>query len=817
MLYLGGYRRKAPQLADALVWGQMVRPGVMLNKDGALQATMAYRGPDMDSATFAELVQIAANLNNVLRRFGAGWACFAEDARVETHDYPAGLWPHVVAALIDEERRAVFTQGQHFENAYYLTLVYQTPTTRQAWLKRLLYENLPESDDIGFWDIVDYFEEQTTQALGLLSDIFPAVVPLNDVETWTYLHSCVSTKRHPIAVPDPPIYADAHIADQPFTGGIRPMLGPADARYYLRTASIIGFPAESFPCMLAHLSQLPVAYRLVWRFLPFGAEQARKETAKVQSRWLKKRKKWKTLLVEAATGRESGQSDDYADDQAADARMAVALASSEEVSYGQTTCTITVMDRDPQRAAEKLTLCERAINNQGFATIREDLGAVGAWFGSHPGNVYANVRRPVIHSLHWARMFPGTTAMWAGPPWDSPAGQRCIVQATSGGATPFRESLHVGDVGDVFLCGPKGSGKSFWLALHATQFLRRRQEGEPCPQVHFLDKDFSAQVITAALGGHQYILGDEDHMVFQPLADIDDDQERLWAAEWVHGLFANEHRTLDAYESEQLWTALCALARVPRHQRTLTGLCAFVQNTALRQVLQKYTLGGPCGALLDADHDTYDAGFWWWYELSTLMRMPSVIAPVLTCLFHKLQRRLTGAPTVIVIDEGWMFLDHPVFATQIREWLKTLRKFNASVWFATQSIMDNEQSLIGDVIFQECATKIYLPNAAAHSPKVRRWYENWGLNERQISNIATIVPKRYYYLSNVLGSRCYELESGPIQHALFSAASAEERPTLLKLREEHPQDFAVHWLRDVRHLDWAANELEAVICGSAVE
>ena len=73
-----------------------------------------------------------------------------------------------------------------------------------------------------------------------------------------------------------------------------------------------------------------------------------------------------------------------------------------------------------------------------------------------------------------------------------------------------------------------------------------------------------------------------------------------------------------------------------------------------------------------------------------------------------------------------MFLDHPVFATQIREWLKTLRKFNASVRFATQSIMDNEKFLIGDVIFQECATKIYLPNAAAHSPKVRRWYENWG-------------------------------------------------------------------------------------------
>jgi type IV secretion system protein TrbE len=810
MLYLRGYRRSQPQLADALVWAGSIKPGIMLNKDGALQTTLGYRGPDLESATLPYLVQVAANVNAVLRRLGAGWAVFAEAARDEVTAYPEATWPHAVAALIDEERRALFTAGQHFESAYYLSLVYQTPSVRQAWLKYVLYENLPDHDDLGFWDVVEYFEEQGTQVLGYLSDIFPYVVPLNDAETWTYLHSCVSGKRHPVVVPNPPIYADVQVADQAFRGGVRPTLGPVGEEQYLRTATILGFPAESYPGMLAHLDQLPVAYRLVWRLLPMDVESARKEADKVHSRWMKKRKNWRQIAVEAMTGRETTQIDAYAQEQANDAKQAVALASSEEVRYGYTTCTLTVMDPDPQRAAEKLTLCERAINNQGFTTIREDLGAVGAWFSSHPGNVYANVRRPVLHSLHWARMFPGATAVWTGPHWDSPAGARNIVQATSAGGTPFRESLHVGDVGDVFLVGPKGSGKSYWLALHAAQCLR--QAGA---QVHFLDKDFSAQVITASLGGHQYILGDDEQMVFQPLADIDDEVERGWALEWLTGLFVNEHVTLTASEGEQLWTALCALARVPRAQRTLTGLTAFVQNTDLRQVLGKYTVGGPCGTLLDADHDTYDTGYWWWYELSTLMRMPSIMAPVLTCLFHKIQRRLTGAATVIVLDEGWVFLDHPVFASQIREWLKTLRKLNGSVWFATQSIMDNEMSLIGDVIFQECATKIFLPNAAAHSPKVRRWYENWGLNERQIDIVASMTPKSQYYFHNVLGSRCYALESGPIQQALLSAASAEERPTLLKLIAAHPRDFAVHWLRDVRGLDWAANELEAVLCANA--
>src|SRR4030095_7329541 len=520
MLHLLGYRKTLPELADALVWGQTIRPGVMLNKDGAVQATLAYRGPDLDSATFPELVQQGANLNNVIRRRGRVWTLFAEQARVETVAYPVSTWPHAVPALVDEERRMADTQGAHFEDEFYLTLVYQTPTTRQAWLKRFIYENLPETDDVGFWDIVDYFEETTAQTCGLLRDIFPEVTLLSDAETWTYLHSCVSTQRHPVTLPDPPVFADVHVVDQPFLGGIRPTLGSSEDKQYLRTASIMGVPAESYPCMLAHLSHLPLAFRLCWRLLPYDAVKARKENEKIQDRWLKKRKSWKQMLAEAATGRESMKTDDYATEQAADAKLAVALASSEEVRFGQTTTTITVMDRDPQKAAEKLTLCERAINNQGFTTIREDLGAVGAWFSSHPGNVYANVRRPILHSLHWARMFPGATAMWSGPKWDSSAGQRCIVQATSGGSAPFRESLYVGDVGDTFLAGPKGSGKSFWLALHAIQWLRQRGA-----HVHFLDKDFSAQVITAAVGGQQYILGDDDQMVFQPFADIDEDQE----------------------------------------------------------------------------------------------------------------------------------------------------------------------------------------------------------------------------------------------------------------------------------------------------
>src|SRR3546814_10787382 len=73
---------------------------------------------------------------------------------------------------------------------------------------------------------------------------------------------------------------------------------------------------------------------------------------------------------------------------------------------------------------------------------------------------------------------------------------------------------------------------------------------------------------------------------------------------------------------------------------------------------------------------------------------------VLAYLFHRIGQRLDGSPTLIIIDEGWLILDSPAFAAQLREWLKTLRKKNASVIFATQSLADIESSSIAPAIIE---------------------------------------------------------------------------------------------------------------------
>ena len=118
--------------------------------------------------------------------------------------------------------------------------------------------------------------------------------------------------------------------------------------------------------------------------------------------------------------------------------------------------------------------------------------------------------------------------------------------------------------------------------------------------------------------------------------------------------------------------------------------------------------------------------------MEALMQHKALIAPVLTYLFHRLEARFDGRPTLLILDEAWTFLDDALFAARIREWLKTLRKKNVAVVFATQSLADIERSTIAPALIESCPTRIFLPNDRALEPQARSVYERFGLNARQI-------------------------------------------------------------------------------------
>ncbi|RWE22953.1 MULTISPECIES: conjugal transfer protein TrbE [unclassified Mesorhizobium] len=806
MLNLSEYRGKADRLADHLPWVALVAPGIVLNKDGSFQRTLRFRGPDLESATEAELVGICARANNALRRLGSGWALFFEAERVEALGYPQSRFPDAASWLVDEERRAAF-EGKvaHFESRYHLTLLFMPSPDSQARAESALVDSHHSEGERDWRQEMARFRDETARVLDLLSGFMPEVRALEDAETLTYLHGTIATRRHPVAVPETPMYLDGFLVDVPLTGGLEPMLGDQ----HLRTLTILGFPNLTRPGILDALNNQDFAYRWVTRFIPLDKTAATKTLTRLRRQWFAKRKSISAILREVVTNEPVPLVDSDADNKALDADEALQALGGDHVGFGYLTTTVTVWDEDRQAAAEKLRAVERVVNGLGFTTIRESVNAVEAWLGSLPGHVYANIRQPLVHTLNLAHLMP-LSSVWAGPATNEHVAKVTqtdappLLFAETSGSTPFRLSTHVDDVGHMLIVGPTGAGKSVLLALVALQF--RRYAGA---QVYVFDKGNSARAATLAMGGEHHALGADGSLAFQPLRNIGDQATRSWAAEWIAGLIAHENVTLTPEVKEAVWSALSSLATAPAQERTLTGLSVLLQSNALKSALMPYTLDGPYGRLLDADDDRLALSDVQCFETEQLMHSQgAVTTPVLTYLFHRLEDRFDGRPTLLMLDEAWVYLDNPLFAARIREWLKVLRKKNVSVIFATQSLADIAGSAIAPAIIESCPQRIFLPNDRAVEPQARAAYERFGLNERQIELVARATPKRQYYLQSRRGNRLFELGLGPIALALCGASDPASQTLIGSVLSEHGQDgFAARFL-NARGLDWAAELLK---------
>jgi type IV secretion system protein VirB4 len=597
------------------------------------------------------------------------------------------------------------------------------------------------------------------------------------------------------------MYLDGLLADVALTGGLEPMLGER----HLRSLTITGFPNVSRPGILDALNEANFPYRWVTRFIALDKADATRVLTRVRRQWFNKRKSITALLREIMYNQPTQLLDSDAENKVVDADLALQALGSDHVAFGYFTTTITVSDTDRVRVEETVRAVERITGSLGFTTIREGVNAVEAWLSSLPGHAYANVRQPIIHTLNLAHLMP-LSSVWAGPTRNSHLDGPPLFVARTSGSTPFRMSTHVNDVGHMMVVGPTGAGKSVLLALIALQFRRY-----PGAQITIFDKGYSARAAVLAMGGTHHALGSVadagDALAFQPLQRIDDPAERAWAAEWIAALLHAENVTVTPEVKDAVWSALGSLASAPAQERTVTGLALLLQSNALRVALQPYTLDGPYGRLLDAAESELRFADVQCFETEALLGQSSAVAPVLTYLFHRLEERFDGRPSLLILDEAWIFLDHPLFAARIREWLKTLRKKNVAVLFATQSLADIAGSSIAPAIIESCPQRILLPNDRAIEPQSREAYARFGLNDRQIELVSRATPKQQYYLQSSRGNRLFELGLGPIALALCGASdpAIQRRIDAIIAKGGH-HDFSAAFLADVG-LDWAVDLL----------
>ncbi len=825
MFSLAPYAHTPNRLEDYLPWAMLVAPGIVLNKDGSFQATARFRGPDVRSSTPEELVAFTARANNVFRRLGHGWAVYIEADRREITDYPDGAFEDDLSRLVDSERAAQFEQaGAQFETVHHLTLQWTPPPDAHAKASAFFFEidqkkaasapaprktrqtrsadklaNRGALDRRVAREALETFQRSVAQAFGIFEGVVAEFHRLSDDETLSYLKRQVSPRPTNVRAPAGAAFLDGMLCDAPLVGGIAPMLG----NRHLRVLTIKGFPPFTHPGVLDDLSASAMTWRWMTRFVCLGREEAERELVKWRRLWFAKHKSMGALIKEMLTKEAATFANPDAIAKSEEVDEALQELGSELVGFGFLTSTLVVLGATPEEADEKLRSAERIIASRGFVAIAESLNAVEAWLSSLAGHAYANVRHPMVSTLNLSHIAPLSTA-WAGDARNRHLNAPALAVARTDGSTPFRLDLHVGDVGHTMVVGPTGAGKSVLLSFLALQW--RRFAGS---KVFVFDKGGSARAALLGMGGTTIDLGGNGVAAFQPLARIDTPQGRADALNWVMTLLAQEGLADTPEVKEPVWSALGSLMSAPPEQRHLTGLRLLVQNAAVQAALQPYTQEGAMGGVFDGAEDRLTLSDLVLFEMEEIMARPKAAAPALLHLFHRLEEQFDGSPSLLILDEAWLFLDSPIFAARIREWLKTLRKKNVAVVFATQSLADIATSSIAPALIESCSTRIYLPNERAFEPHQRQAYERFGLNETEIDLIATAQRKRHYYYASPKGRRLFELALGPVALAFCTASDPDARATIAAL--ERQSSLTPFWRRFLRarQLSWVLDAIDA--------
>lgn len=384
--------------------------------------------------------------------------------------------------------------------------------------------------------------------------------------------------------------------------------------------------------------------------------------------------------------RSDNEIDEHAIENSDDAAAARSELNADYVSFGFYTMVMLVFDTTKKGADDKASEVVSTLNSLGFTASIETENAVEAYRGTLPSCYRCNVRRPKVSSLNFCHLAP-TTATWSGDKRNDALKGPVLLYVDSSGYTPFRFSFHVGDVGHTMIVGPSGAGKSVLLNTMEAHFLKY-----PDSNVFIFDKGASSRCLTYGVGGNFYNLAAEGSkdLSFQPLAKIDDPDEMKWAKEWILSYLESKGVKPTPEVDNAVWNGLLSTRNSRVSLRTISQFCVLTQNMEVREALRPLTKEGSYGKLFDNDHDFAGSGRWQVFEMEALMNTPAIVPPTLDYLFHRIETQIKHAtgPSIIVLDECWLFFDNPAFRRKLREYFKDMRKKNTSIIFATQNLSD---------------------------------------------------------------------------------------------------------------------------------
>lgn len=528
---------------------------------------------------------------------------------------------------------------------------------------------------------------------------------------------------------------------------------------YVQMLTLNDFPNETYSGMLASLLTLPFPFKWTTRWIPYTNKESQEKASRLRNKFRSNQKSWKSAMYEVSTGKESQNINTQAvtDTNAVEGVL-------EDLSQGETlglmTSTIELIDEFVPELKKKTARVHERLSSYGFDAIEESvLSNFDAWLSSLPGDTQSGRRRALVTASNISCIVP-FTSVYHGSPVNN------YLKRLTGngfpmmiGKLPTQEAFYLNlngrddDIGHTFIVGSTGGGKSVLLALMASQWARY-----PKARVILFDRDMSFKNITERSDGAIYVPGaDDSPLRFMPLARIKTKPEE--AIEWLE--IAVESCNVPVTPS--MSKAFMKIAEdwddaIPTVSRFLSRLRGYDPDSPAIPALEKYTGTGPLATLFGGETDSFGKDAFpqkTMIEMGALMSLgKAAVYPSLQFIFSRLDELfdLDPQPTLLMLDEAWVFLGHPVFRIKIKEWLKTLRKKRVFVILAVQNLQDIDNP---EEFLTSCYTRIYLANPEIKGEgaiAVKNLYRAIGLTEGEIEVIGNATRKSSYFIQQQGGS-----------------------------------------------------------------
>lgn len=694
-------------------------------------------------------------------------------------DFPGQFADAFSRDLNDAWQRRLATR-RLFVNDLYLTLIIRPLRGRAGWAERLLgLGKADRSSEDGRVTDLRLLSQAREQLMAGLEAYSPQLLAAYDAksglasEPLEFFGALFNGVQSPMLLPNGDLGHAVARRSVAF-GADTIELGPFDGEpaEFAAIVSAKDYPGSTSAGMLDDVYRLPFAMQVTqsFAFVDRGPAQERMNLV------LRRMKSADDAAISLRTEL-SAAKDDVAAGRAA---------------FGEHHLSILIRAETPEALDLATGEVQAALSETGFAVVREELGLEAAFWAQFPGNFDYIARRALVSSANFAG-FASAHNFPVGQPDDNHWGEAVTLFETTA-AGPYFFNFHRGDLGNFTIIGPSGSGKTVVLAFLLAQARRFN------PRIIFFDKDRGAEIFLRAIGGNYETLRPGQPTRMNPLALPDTPANRQFLADWI-GLLAAGANGPKLTVEEQSWVAdaIDAAMTEPPALRRLRYLVELFRGrnraTAgdLAARLAPWHSNGEHAWLFDNDEDALNlSNATLGFDMTAILDQPALRSPAMLYLFHRVEERLDGTPTIIVVDEGWKALDDEVFVARIRDWEKTIRKRGGIVGFATQSASDALQSRIASAIIEQAGTQIFMANASAQASD---YVDGFGLSDHEFEIVRSIPETAHAFLIKHGADSVVvrlNLRSEPDLLKVLSGRETSVR-LLDRLREQHG-DAPADWL-----------------------